>query len=475
MIDTKVKTKSVTNTQLAVATLAMFMAGGLAFAAAPAQNRAAAPKCGVNSSKVVNVIKGCARGQYSGIDFSCYDGTRVQHRPGVCMTAAQLNAVAAAGCANRCNRPAVPPQVATGTLALAMDTDYIQNTDFLRYPRYVLNGSRDIVARVRVTAGPQEPVTLRSLSLSLVDANIENLRQHVSSFSIFTENMMGNAIGQMTVDEMLANDLNYQIPAGATQYLYIQANTIPVNENTASGTPMDNIGFSLRLNDFQPTARGNTSGNNITPEIDTNSRSARIDIMPVIISNLDFPDFQGGQLVAGNQTLFAFDPVAMGGENRTINGNIMKVALESLKIRVDTNLLPQDFSNLELCRVESNECMALMFSSTTPNYLTSVSEFPDNLREDTFIYVYDARDFRATQSHLIDSNEEAHFIVRGTVLRAPEGSFVQMRLSNVENRGLTYSFEWQEDGYPDGWARSLRINREFHPNYPDILGATLAN
>ena len=61
MIDTQVKTKQVSSTQLTVAALAAFIASGLAFAAAPAQPLAA-PKCGVNTSAVVTTIKGCAPG-----------------------------------------------------------------------------------------------------------------------------------------------------------------------------------------------------------------------------------------------------------------------------------------------------------------------------------------------------------------------------------------------------------------------------
>lgn len=493
MTRTTSKTQTVTNTQLGVAVMAAFLAGGLAFAAAPAMNNKAAlvpGACVLSEATMVythainKTRQLCPNNGYWGARFTCTDRKADTVNVGVgnpCVTQEQILAMARAKCANLAHS-CVPRNVVaplTGTLSLNMDNNILSNgSDIFLYPRYILNGTNSLVGRVRVQAGPQEAVNLKSLAFNIISADPEALRSHISSFGIYSsQNILDNAIplAQITLDDMQTNDLNYQIPAGQTDYIYIKANTIEINENTASGTPMQNVGFTLSLRDPQPS-QGAASATAIQPTINYNSQSTRVDIQPVIITGLRDTSIGNGNLVGGNQTLFSFGAAATAGNNRTRNGDAMSATIDSLKLRIDTDIPHANFSNLELCRVETNDCMDLMFSSTTPNVLTSVD--PNNAQyafpNHTSVLMRDNRAFYENGSRTVTPGEQANFIVRGTVFPTPE-SFIQMRISEVHNAGFAYSFEWDDDFSPDGYSRDLRLTRDLNVNYPDILGQSLVN
>lgn len=103
---THTKTRSVTNTKLVTATIALLAAGGLAFAAIPSGpylNEDGA-KCGVNSFAVQQKCKG----GYSVAQVSCHDGsTFLVGGDGGCYSVTYLHKKANSGCFGRC---AAPPQ-----------------------------------------------------------------------------------------------------------------------------------------------------------------------------------------------------------------------------------------------------------------------------------------------------------------------------------------------------------------------------
>ncbi len=105
-----VKTKSVTNTQIMVAVVALAIAGGLAFAALPAKKgnfalNEVAGKCGVNSIKL---SQSCGKGSYRGIDVVCHDGEEFTFGgSSSCKPSRTWNQLAQNACVGHC---AVPPE-----------------------------------------------------------------------------------------------------------------------------------------------------------------------------------------------------------------------------------------------------------------------------------------------------------------------------------------------------------------------------
>ena len=99
MRHTKTRTHSVTNTQLATAVLAAFLAGGLAFAAAPASQLAPveSPKCSVSEIRFSTV---CAKNAYSKIIIKCSDEFTVNPM-NQCLTSDQIQALATKICGAR--------------------------------------------------------------------------------------------------------------------------------------------------------------------------------------------------------------------------------------------------------------------------------------------------------------------------------------------------------------------------------------
>jgi len=462
---TKAKVQTVTNTQLGVAVLAAFMAGGLAFAAAPAQ-QIRAPKCGVNPSKVVNVLQGCPRGQYSGIDFACHDGTRVQHRPGVCTSIAELQAVARNACANKCSGA---PRIATGTLSIAIDSDYLAPEQFH------LAGGIVPMGRIAVTAGRAEPVQLRDLSLSLETEgnNVENigdsLRNLVFTLSLYSDPQMGNdgRISSFQIgNTMQASDINFTVPAGTTQYLYIGA----VTRNFDDTSPL--IGektFRLKLRDENNLgvnrAIGVNSAANILPALNIESQTPSISIVPIRISHVS-SDFRGGQLVGGNQALFSFGVTADRRENSNLFNDPMELKLEKLKMNLITNLPAENLSGLQLCRVDSRNCIDLLTEATATS---TFALYTAGDQQDIIMNAFNNED-----DQLVDGGETVRFEVRGTV-RPIESSFIQMRLVDLNNEGMVYSFDQDADGNYEATFTNIHLDNRAIRDYPNLIGEALTN
>lgn len=106
MIDTQVKTKSVTNTQLAVAVGVAVLAGGLAFAAAPRANNA------VNACTVQTITFGdvCGRDKVRGASYVCSDGSSGRVTGSNCRTLTKIQQIVDRTCARlSCEGVAVVP------------------------------------------------------------------------------------------------------------------------------------------------------------------------------------------------------------------------------------------------------------------------------------------------------------------------------------------------------------------------------
>jgi hypothetical protein len=118
MVVTKLKTDTKTNTQLAVAVLAAFMAGGLAFAAAPS-SKIASPlvKCSSLSVQLVSsIVNACPIRQSMSANVTCPNGESTVLRKNACQSQAQFQIAANDYCSSRQCNP--QPQKLQADLAL---------------------------------------------------------------------------------------------------------------------------------------------------------------------------------------------------------------------------------------------------------------------------------------------------------------------------------------------------------------------
>ena len=475
---TKAKVQTVTNTQLGVAVLAAFMAGGLAFAAAPAQNRAVAPKCGVNSSKVVNVIQGCARGQYSGIDYACQDGTKVQHRPGVCMSPAQLNAVARAACANRCNGQVIPQN---GTLSINIDNDY----QSLRYEQYALAGTEKFLAgRVRLEAA-NENVEIQNLALLFTANNaftalrdMENSIDRVGIYgnpNLSDDSLLGMA--DYASSTVLIENINFQIPQGAS-HLYIGLALTSVGADV-DGVSVPQTGFQIAAAPIEVAprgsrARGMISGANIIPQIG-NAQTNDITITPVKITDIR-SDFAGGRLVGGNQTIFSFNVTAESGRNTNEFGDQLSANLRELRLQITTDIgtaIASNTSDFELCRVDSGNCIPLRTPEghDLSDQIMLADLVTYNQPRSNFI---DLSEFDDVQDTIVDTGETVEYIVRGTFSNVTD-RFVQIRIKDLSQGGLVYGVDTNGDESDDYTFSDIRKSAPRGVDYPNIIGQALTN
>ncbi len=166
MPHTQTKTQTVTNTQLATAVVAAFLAGGLAFAAAPAKQfpAPASPQCKPSSVQFANP---CGKNMYKTRSFTCSDGfspALVQR----CMSVEDIQKEAERVCSQRkCvqavvanNPPANPPVEPVHNLTITNNDLSIRAGDF--------PGS--VVISARVSNNGNVPVP--SLGQQALDAQI---------------------------------------------------------------------------------------------------------------------------------------------------------------------------------------------------------------------------------------------------------------------------------------------------------------
>lgn len=429
MIDTQVKTKQVTNTKLVVATFAAFMAGGLAFAAAPAQ-QAAAPKCGVNSAAIVTTAKGCAPGQYPGIDFTCQDGSKVQHRPGVCTSAAELNNFAKNACANKCSRA---PAALAGTLSL----DIMGQRD----PLYILTNATNtpIGTNLQIRTG-EKPIQLASIGLALNEYNdLHNVASSINALKLYERRENGEyvLIAVKLFDEFVR--LQPSVSVALPEPLVIPAQTTLnwIITLDVKGLPEAKPGASFNINlDTSPAAH--RAIDNVTGERARlnfgNGISTPLTLVP---GNLDIlPEDVRQNLFAGRQHIPGF--IIQQRSNEA--GQDITARLKTVKITMQTDGMTQDnIQNLELCTLEEFCIPLQMLPGQIPGQYVLANSGSDNTSIDLSI-------FDEESANTLASGERVTYYVRATFNSAgEENSFVQLLLSDVNTTGITYDFDFLEE------------------------------
>lgn len=476
MPKTKAKTQVVTNTQLAVAVFAAFLAGGLAFAGAPAQNRlAAAPKCGVNSYSVVNMARGCASGQYTGIDFSCHDGSRHQHRPGACTPLAQLKNTANATCANRCAGVPQPPVVATGTAYIKTfnyrETDY--HTQF-----FTLGETIPAHLGVEIKAGLEEDITIRDLSFDLLRGSYlsyENAR---------------NPQGEWTTMEDLES-LTVNLYSSDGQRLLTRG-PIQTNDDTRANVEFDNINLIVKAGESKNLYFGIESQSKSTSTVFSFSfpmvratggtTGARIDgiVSPLQVEENRWPvyellpvqlnvasNFQNGRLALGQQDLFTFTVGASQNSNGT-NGEAVPATLKHLILALNKDD-QTELNNIELCRTPIGICIPLDITSTSHRGELVLGNYDNFYGID--IEAIEAANRPFFQEVPNDPNF-LEFTLRANVIPGENG-FVQTRLIDGNFFGVRYGFDANANGTEDRYMHY--ISNYYNQNNPDIIGGPLVS
>ncbi|OGH66233.1 MAG: hypothetical protein A3B90_02505 [Candidatus Magasanikbacteria bacterium RIFCSPHIGHO2_02_FULL_41_13] len=371
MTETKTKTKSLTNTHLAVAVVLAFIAGGFAFAAAPAGNRLGGPKCGMNMFKAVSPMR-CGQNQASGADITCHDGSKKSYRPNRCMSLKDLQAYARVACANRCVPQPLP------LVAVATGTVHMRTTNFLSSYQnrlvFSAGGTSGMHTAVELTASPVEDVAVESLTFQVTGGNY--------FMSDVSPGLDQNRVSSDAEVAALLTSVNIYPPDRQVPGFVGQAST---NGNTVFTIPLNNViipagetiqmPFSFVFNPspsstvFTPSLvggsfRGLASAQRLNADVLANAEVwPTFDIMPARLNI--YSNFQAGQLLAGNQALFLFQMETRGNFN-SISGQAVDVLLQSLPL----SLLKSehvDLNNLQLCRSGFDSCIDLFVVTSTPN------------------------------------------------------------------------------------------------------------
>lgn len=475
MIDTKVKTKSVTNTQLVVATLAAFMAGGLAFASLPvARQQAAAPKCGVNTYNVVSLARGCVSGQYTGIDFTCHDGSRHQHRAGACTPLAQLRNTANATCANRCSGVPQPPVVATGTAYIK--TFNYRQTD---YPAQFFTLGEPIPAHlgVEIKAGLEEDITVRDLSFDIFRGsylsyeNPNNLQtewttmENLESLTVNLYSSDGQRL--LTTRPTRTNDaprarvqfdnIDLIIKAGESKNLYLGIES----ESRSTSTI-----FSFHLPEVRATGRASGARIDGVASILQGDQWPNYELVPVQLTVAS--DFENGRLLFGQQDLFTFTVRASQNSNGS-NGEQIPALLKHFVLALNKDA-QTELNNIELCRTPIGVCIPLEITSTSHRGELFLGNYDNSYGID--IEQIDEAN-RAFFEEVPNDPNFLEFSLRANVIPGENG-FVEARIVRGQFFGVRYSFDANANGMDDRYMYYIS-NYHRANNYDIVAGRLISN
>lgn len=164
-ISTATKTQSITNTKLAIATLALLLAGGLAFGLAPLQGDRGygygyqnVQKCGIDT---MNLLKSCKKkGTYAAMKVTCHDGSKKTLTSGYCKTSSSWAKYAEKFCKNKCT----PTVTETAASSLTITKNHTQPS-----PRLMIAGTDVTLAGFVLTAAASgENVEMESINLNQI-------------------------------------------------------------------------------------------------------------------------------------------------------------------------------------------------------------------------------------------------------------------------------------------------------------------
>lgn len=169
----KTKTFSITNTQLALATVAALFSSGFALASIP--QREPGPQC---QPIAVTYETACENG-YRAARFSCPNGSRYQVR-GSCMTLGRLHEQINRTCAQR-QGSCVPPRVLPTQVAGIVNADFSAGSS----PAIAFMNTTGTYAG-RVTFSPSTTSSIQNLAFRVTDyTNLQNVARSVREVRLY--------------------------------------------------------------------------------------------------------------------------------------------------------------------------------------------------------------------------------------------------------------------------------------------------
>lgn len=234
---TKVRTNTITNSKIMVATLALFLANGLALIGVPAASSgrmqlAAGPKCGVNR---IVYGKSCGSNRYTGARVTCYDQTFRDVGVGVCSTSAAIQALAVQSCQNRCAVAPSPVQRPLLSVRTNMDTPLATN---------LLLGSVDNqIAKFDLTPSALEDINLRDFVVSfhlppmhMASGTLRNIRLYDGNVQVAGSiQMLDGSVATGTFASAVFQNVNLRLVRGQVKTLTVKADLTDYENLGASG------------------------------------------------------------------------------------------------------------------------------------------------------------------------------------------------------------------------------------------------
>lgn len=497
MIDTKVKTQTVTNTQLAVAVAAAFLAGGLAFAAAPAAPKAPlqAGACVLSEASMVytHAINGtrtlCPKNGYWGARFTCTDRVNdsVSVGNGPCVTQDAILAMARAKCADQTHLCSPRNPVAAATqLSINVDTNYVG----LQNDRYALSGTdRFLAGRIKLDA-LGENINLRDLAIlftpSDASTRLEDIVSSINQINLYSNpnlaeaSLISSTNFPVTTSTVVFQNTNYTVTNGVSSYLYIGLRLNSFGTDV-DGTSRPKTSFRIGAANFGTNAFGTNSANYISPTIGR-SQSSIITITPGKITDVR-SNFVGGPFVGGNQNIGSFSITADTGRNTNEFGEPLEINLSEMKLQLSTDVgteVTTNVSDLQLCRVDSGNCINLEMGSTGLNKVgqglatlsdtnTTVALVTPQAGTTTTLNL---QAFADSNDRKIRSGETVEFVVKGTFMNTVD-HFAQVRIVSLDNKGLVYGIDGNDDSRNDYYFYDIRKDAPRDINYPNVVAAPL--
>ncbi|OGH67043.1 MAG: hypothetical protein A3B90_03255 [Candidatus Magasanikbacteria bacterium RIFCSPHIGHO2_02_FULL_41_13] len=502
MTDTKTKTQTVTNTQLAVAVVAAFLAGGLAFAAAPAGNNKAAlvpGACVLSEASMVythainKTRQLCPNNGYWGARFTCTDRKNDSVNVGVgnpCVSQEAILAMARAKCTtltHSCMPRVVAPIVlpAAPQISLSIET----RDPGIRYNKFIVGGDGGMLGKLVMTNTSTNPMQIDSLSLVILPqwgdgiwsgfvTNIADVVERLENIPLYSSSGDDINVNQLVSLGQIAQNgtvnfqnLNLQIPANSNTTLYVGAGARPYQGNVRNAIPSFRLAFNQDKTQYQ--IRDTVSGQSVSPYLNpyTNTSTVEADIVPLKMDiRIDPRDVRGGQLVGGEQNILAFNIGPNLNQNVDENGDAVQGRINRVSIALTTDMInlirTPTTTPLQLCNVDSAHCIPVAVTGRGGVNNQGVIELQIGTAGQADI---DMTAFPDPRDITVGNEGVLRFVFKG-IFQPEVNKFIQAKVRRAWAGGVEYQFNLQGDARPEGIIYDLKEDEPRGQNWPHILG-----
>ena len=368
----------------------------------------------------------------------------------------------------------------TGTLTIVMDTDYTT----LKNDRYALAGTAKYLAGRMKLVADREDVSINDLSIRFVTnsaaSTFSDLDLNIDTISLYSDPSMADNKLLGTADfsaSTTIQDLGYTVSNGQTAYLYIGLKLNSVGTE-ADGTAVVSSSFKIKADATGVDVKGASSNDDIVPTVTASTLTNDVTIAPVKITDVS-SDFAGGSLVGGNQTVGSFKVTADAGRNTDSSGDVLSAHLLTLGLQLSTDVGASAASNtsaLQLCRVDSGNCISLMTTSTggagASRILSATNTTVTLIDATSGTSTINMSLFADNNDEYVDSGETAEFTVKATMANTVD-HFVQVKVVSLNSSGMSYGVDTTGDGTDDYFFYDIRKDAPRGTDYPSLTSKAL--